>query len=190
MTSGAKVVIVMFAAVIAIALFVVAAFLLTNEPAVRCVEGELQDNAVRPDGSVLPRVETFSTLDEAESFICRRIPHPRDTGDFALQEVRVARELNLGRTIEGEGGADIEIDYGSGDDASVAFTFGAFFPPISLPANGGETMLIRGKHAIVTRAGDAGTVQWNDGQWTFTGGTEGAGGFSFDDMLRILESVR
>ena len=111
MTSGAKVVIAMFGAVGAIAVFVVVAFLLTDQPAVRCVEGELQDTAVRADGSVLPRVETYTTLEEAESFICRRIPHPRDTGDLALREVRVARERNLGNTIEGEGGASTEIEY-------------------------------------------------------------------------------
>jgi hypothetical protein len=191
MTSGAKVVIVMFAAVIAIALFVVAAFLLTNKPAVKCVEGEMQDNAVRPDGSVLPRVETFSTLDEAESFICRRIPHPRNTGDFVLKEVRVARKLSLGRTIEGEGGADIEIDYAPEGQETPSFSFGAFFPPIPLPSGAHETISLQGVDALLARAGDAAaTVQWNKGSWTFTAGAEFDDQLSLDDLLRILETVR
>jgi hypothetical protein len=190
MTSGARVVLALFAAVLAIALIAVGGYLLTRETPVECVEGELQDNAFRADGSVLPRVESFPTVEQAESFICRRIPHPRDTDGLAIKEVRVARKLNLGRTIEGEGGADIEIDYAAERDTQLAFTFGAFFPPLPLPRNGDDGIALQGVDAIVNRAGDAGTIQWNKGQWTFTGGTDGEGGFTLDDLLRVLESVR
>jgi hypothetical protein len=189
-TSGAKVVIAMFAATGAIAAFVVVAFLLTNAQAVRCVEGEMQDNAVRPDGTVLPRVETFSTLEEAESFICRRIPHPRDTGNLTLREVRVARELSLGKTIEGEGGADIEIDYAADGSAAGALAFAVVFPPIPLPEGAGELISVRGEDAILASVRTAATVQWNKGDFTFSAGAEFSPDFSLEDLLAILESVR
>jgi hypothetical protein len=190
MTSGARVVIVMFAAVIAIALLVVAAFLLTNERAVRCVEGELQDNAVRPDGSVLPRVETFSTLEEAESFICRHIPHPRNTGGLNLARVRVARELNLGRTIEGEGGASIEFEYES--DHVLQLRLQVTFPPEDeaedVEGPGVERISLRGVSAILQSI-DAGTrVFWTQGGFSYF--ADARTGFDRDTLLRVLESVR
>ncbi len=188
MTSGAKVVLVMFGSVLAIAAFVVAAFLLTDGPAVRCVTGELQDNAVRADGSVLPRVETFSTIEEAEGFICRRIPHPRDIDGLTLSEVRVARERNLGDTIEGEGGANVELEYARPDGA--IFALAVVFPSVPFTEFSGERIAVQGQEAMLQNPGGIVTVQWNKDGWTFSAGAELEVDFTLEAMLDLLESIR
>jgi len=190
-TSGAKVVILMFASVLAIAALVVVAFLLTKEPAVRCVEGEMQDNAVRADGSVLPRVETFSTLGAAEAFICRRIPHPRATGDLMLREVRVARELSLGKTIEGEGGASIEIEYASGR-AAASLRLAVKFPEVPLPeaTAAEERVRIQGREGFLFSRDGLTLAQWNKGGFTFAAEARLDAAFTLEDALAALETVR
>jgi hypothetical protein len=188
-TSGARVVIAMFGAVAALTVLVVAAFLLTDEPAVRCVEGELQDNAARPDGTVLPRVETFATLGEAESFICRRIPHPRSTGDLTLTQVRVARERNLGETIEGKGGASMELEYWLDDVSRLRLL--VTFPPEGESGVEGpppEEITIRGEPALLQGV-DSGTyVLWAREGFSFFAAA--APGVERSALLQMLESVR
>jgi hypothetical protein len=189
MTSGAKVVVAMFGAVGAIALLAVIAFLLMDDQAVRCVEGELQDNAVRADGSVIPRVETFESLEEAEAFICRRIPHPRETGDFTLSAVRVARERNLGDTIEGEGSADVELDYAALPDGAT-FNFGVSFPPEPVEGDPADHIEIGGSEAVLKQNEDLASVQWNRDGWTIYVPAQLTANFEAADLMEILESVR
>jgi hypothetical protein len=189
MTSGAKVVIAMLGAVGAIAIFAVIAVLVTNDDRVRCVEGELQDNAVGPDGRVRPRVETFGTLEEAEAFICHRIPHPRRPDDLNLTTVRVARERNLGDTIEGEGGASIELEYGASAGAD-SFAVALTLPPMALPVDTVQPITIRGEDAVLFNVGEVATAQWNEGAWTIAGRAILDTDFTLEDFLRVLESVR
>jgi hypothetical protein len=189
-TSGAKVVLVTLGGVVAVAIFVVAAFLLTDTNNLRCVEGELQDNALRPDGSVLPRIESFETIEDAEAFICRRIPHPLDTGDLILRRVHVARQLNLGKTIEGEGGASIEFEYEL--DYVPQLRLQVAFPPQdeseAVEGPTVERITLRGVSAFLQSI-DAGTrVVWTQGDFSYF--ADARTGFDRATLLRILESIR
>jgi hypothetical protein len=180
----------MFGGVALVTLAVIVGFLLTHEEPLRCVEGELQDNATRPDGSVLPRVETFDNLRDAEEFICRRIPHPRDTQGFTLTTVRVARERNLGDTIEGEGGADIEFTY-AWEGGGRGFEFSVWFPQELLPSGAGwqETRL-DGKDALVREAAGITSLRWNRGGFSYAAQAELGNTFDLSALISVLESVR
>ena len=180
----------MFGAVLAIAVVVVVAFLLTDGGRVVCVEGELQDNARRADGSFLPRVETFAARGEAESFICRRIPYPRSTGDLMLQTVRVAREQNLGSTIEGEGGASIELEYANSVGGPARLVLQVTFPPLDIPRADGQTARIQGQQALVLDDEIAATVYWNRSGLSFVALGRFAGDFDRDALLAAANSVR
>jgi hypothetical protein len=184
----------MFAAVAAITVAVIAAFLVFGDEGVRCVEGEMQDNATRPDGSVLPRVERFSTFAEAEAFICRSIPHPRQTEGLTLREVRVARERSLGDTIEGEGGAELEADYLSMDgQVTHIVTFGAAFPPRPLLTESGQPLSINGRDGVLIPGepgGEPTEVVWNQDGWTLRSSATLDPDFRLQALLDVLESVR
>jgi hypothetical protein len=183
----------MFAAVAAITVAVIAAFLVFGDEGVRCVEGEMQDNATRADGSVLPRVERFSTFTEAEAFICRSIPRPRQTEGLTLRQVRVARERNLGDTIEGEGGAELEADYLRMDQVTHIVTFGAAFPPSPLPRESGQPLSINGRDGVLIPGepgGEPTEVLWNQDGWTLRSSATLDPDFRLQALLDVLESVR
>jgi hypothetical protein len=185
--SGPKVVLAIFASIIIITILAVGAFFLTDDPSVKCVEGTLQDNQVGPDGEYLPRTESFTTMAEAESFVCRSIPRPRDTADAVLTEVSVTRTTNLGKLIEKEGGAIVDQQYAS-PDGGTAFGLQVVFPsPLwpDLPA-GDETVKIRGHTAQVQHDAGKSTFTWSEGEFFYTASST----MDPDAFLAVLQSVR
>jgi hypothetical protein len=189
--SGAKVVLAMLGGTLAIALVAVAAFLLTDEGNLRCVEGELQDNAVRSDGTFEPRRETFATLEEAEAFVCKRVPHPRELGVLTLREVEVVRSTNLGSLIEGEGSATVSFVYESPGGPSPDLGVGVSFPPQGVPRVDApsEMRTIAGHDALlITREGST-FVYWSTADFDFAAAIVDPS-LSLDDLLAVLESVR
>jgi hypothetical protein len=185
--SGPKVVLAIFASIIVITILAVGAFLLTDDPSVKCVEGTLQDNQVALDGHYLPRTESFTTMADAESFVCRRIPQPRDTVSAVLTQVSVTRTTNLGKLIEKEGGAIVDQQYAS-PDGGTAFSLQVIFPsPLwpELPA-GNETVKIRGHTAQVQHDAGTSTFTWTEGDFFYTASSA----MDPDAFVTLLQSVR
>lgn len=193
MTSGAKVVLAMLGGALAIALIMVAAFLLTDEGNLLCVEGELQDNEVGPDGQFLPRVETFATIEEAEAFVCKHVPHPRDTGGLVLLDVGVVRSTNLGTLVEGDGRAAVTFHYGSSTaerpPLSVQVSFPPQGPPDFVPGDT-ETITVAGNEAALVQPEQGAFVYWTDDGFDFATSSTLDGPITLDELLRILDSVR
>jgi hypothetical protein len=194
-TSGAKVIVLLLGAVGAVALFAVVAFLLTDEPGVRCVEGELQDNRVAPDGTIYPRIESFASLAEAEAFVCRRLPRPRRLDGLELTVVRVARERNLGDTIEGEGGVFMEYEYALAAEPAALRLGVNFPPPGALPEGSGEALSVQGKDGRIAEShrqdgADTAFVVWIKDGFYFNAHALYSPDFDRDALLRVLESVR
>jgi hypothetical protein len=194
-TSGAKVIVLLLGAVGAVALFAVVAFLLTDERGVRCVEGELQDNVIAPDGTIYPRIESFATLAEAEAFVCRRLPRPRRLDGLELSLVRVARERNLGDTIEGEGGVFMEYEYGLAAEPATLRLGVNFPPPNTLPEGSGEALSVRGEEGRIAEGSlqdgvDTAFVVWIKDGFYFNAHARYSPDFDREALLRILESVR
>jgi hypothetical protein len=191
-TSGAKVVIAMLGSTLLIALLVLTAFLLVDDNNIRCVEGELQDNRVGQDGTFEPRRETFATLEEAEAFVCKRIPYPRDTGDLVLTEVDVLRSTNLGTLIEGDGNASISFAYARSPDEPAVLGLQVSFPPQGVPGIDAsvERITVAGDEAILLRPERGAFVYWSNGGFDFAGGSQLGESLTLEEMLAILESVR
>jgi hypothetical protein len=181
----------MFGGTLAIALLVVAAFLLTDDSKLLCVEGELQDNQFDANGQFVPRVESFATRQEAEAFICHQVPYPRQTAGMTLQGVVVTRNTNLGNLIEGTGSANVALDYGFGA-GPARLTLAAILPGYSAtPAQGGEPITLQGTQATLQEAsGDDVAVIWDKGNFHFVAHGRLGDDFPLEDLLQILESVR
>jgi hypothetical protein len=190
-SSGAKVVLALFGGTLAVALIAVAAFLLTDQPNLECVEGELQDNQVDANGNFIPRVESFDTRQEAEAFICHEVPYPRDTAGMTLSNVVVTRNSNLGKLIEGTGFATVSLDYAF-DDGPARLTLDATIPIGALPpAEDGEPITVQGEKATLTEAPDDEVyVTWDKGSFHFVAHGRLGDDLQLEDLLRILESVR
>ncbi len=193
MSSGAKVVLAMVGGALAVALIAVAAFLLTDEPKLLCVEGELQDNQIDPNGRFLPRTETFATVGEAESFVCRLIPHPRNTAGLTLNKVEVFRTTNLGKLIEGEGRAIVTFRYSREINSDPSFTLEVSFPSLGAPELEGsspEPATVAGQEASLVRTAGATFVYWTDTEIDFAGSSEQNDAASLDQLLNLLNSIR
>jgi hypothetical protein len=185
----------MLGGTLAVALIAVAAFLLTDEDNLQCVEGELQDNAVDANGRFIPRIETFSTVEEAEAFVCKHVPHPRDAGDLSLTGVEAVRDTNLGSLIEGEGRAALTFLYGpAGQEDAPPATLGVAvsFPPLGVPPleTPAEDLTIAGHDALLVRDDRDTLVFWSTSDYDFAASARLVDGFSLEDMLAVLESVR
>lgn len=191
MTSGARIVLALFGGTIAIALVAVAAFLLTDDSRLLCVEGELQDNQLDANGRFLPRVESFATREEAEAFICHHVPYPRETAGMMLQSVVVTRNTNLGKLIEGTGSANVALDYGF-DGEPPRLTLAATLPAAAAePAPDGEPLDLAGTRATLTQAsGEDVYVSWEKAGFHFVALGRLGDDLQLEDLLRILESVR
>ncbi len=190
MSSGARVVIAMFGGVAALTVLIVGAFFLTDTGNLRCVEGELQDNARDASGNFVPRVESFATVAEAEAFICRKLPRPRRTSGLALAGVSTTRSHNLGSVIEGTGGAVTEFSY-VGDEPASFLDLTVGFPESRPETSGEETLRLLGVEAELTRAQDGGAIlTWDKGGMSFRARAGFGAGFDFEDMLVMLESIR
>ncbi len=190
--SGAKVVLAMLGGTLAVALIAVAAFLLTDEPNLRCVESELQDNQVGPDGRFLPRTETFATVEEAEAFVCRRIPHPSNTAELDLSGVEVVRTTNLGQLIEGDGRAVVTLRYSRDDTVVPMFSLRVSssaqgLPEINAPS---EPITVVANAAILVREAGGAMVYWSAGGFDFAGASTQDDPASLAALLALLDSVR
>ena len=194
MSSGARVVIALLGAVGAIAVLAVIVFLVTDEPGVRCVEGELQDNPTAAGGQVRPRVAVFRTRPEAEAFVCRRIPYPRDTRDLELKLVRVAREGRLADLIEGSAGATIELEYdtAAGEPTGIPLRLSVSFlttsPPFEAPFD--QKLKVRGRDADLVMLEEMTVVRWQREGFTFVAFARLSPGFTLEELRRLLDSVR
>lgn len=193
MTSGARLVLALLGGALAVALLTVAGFLLTDDANLLCAEGELQDNAVGADGQFLLRIETFATVDEAEAFVCKHVPHPRDTGNLVLLDVGVVRTTNLGQLVEGDGRAAVTFHYGTPasrqPDLSVQVSFPIQGPP-DFVAGDAETFMLAGEEATLVLPEQGAFVYWTHDGFDFATSSTLGGPVALDEVLRILESVR
>jgi hypothetical protein len=185
--SGPKVVLAIFASIIVITILAVGAFFLTDDPSVKCVEGTLQDNQLASDGQYLPRTESFTTMADAESFVCRSIPQPHDTAGAVLTQVSVTRTTNLGKLIEKEGGAIVDQQYAS-SDGGTAFSLDVTFPSPLWPElpTGDELVKIRGHTAQVQHVAGTSTFTWTEGDFFYTASSA----MNADAFVTLLQSVR
>lgn len=192
LSSGAKVVLALLGATLAIALIAVAGFLLTDEESVRCVEGQLQDNEVGADGQFIPRTETFATVEEAEAFVCKRVPHPRDTDDLTLTDVEVTRTTNLGQLIEGTGRATVTFLYAPSAEAEPVFSLDVTFPSRGVPDVEApvEEITVAGQEAALVRPERGAFVYWSADGFDYASGSTLEGPLTLEEMLAILDSVR
>lgn len=181
----------MLGGTLAIALLAVAAFLLTDDSKLLCVEGELQDNQLDANGRFLPRVESFATREEAEAFICHSVPYPHETAGMTLQSVVVTRNTNLGKLIEGTGSANVALEYGFADEPA-RLTLAATLPAAAAePAPDGEPIDLAGTQATLTQAsGEDVYVSWDEAGFNFVALGRLGDDLQLEDLLRILESVR
>jgi hypothetical protein len=189
-TSGAKVVLAMAAMTLTIALVVLAAFFLISDDSVACVEGEMQDNALGPDGQFMPRTETFATLEEAEAFVCKHIPHPRDTGPLALQHITVTRSHNLGRLIEGIGYTETEFVYTSAQPG-VGLTLTVDHPGHAPETGQHATLKLNGVTAEKLPSSNGSEVLvWEKDGYGYGADASLGEGLDSEALLAILESIR
>ena len=191
--SGSRLVLAMLGGALAIGLLALAAFFLTREDNLLCVEGELQDNRVGPDGLFLPRTESFATVEEAQAFVCRRVPHPRNTGDLVLRDVAVVRTTNLGRLVEGDGRSALTFHYTEPGSDQPVLSVQASFPSQGAPDFGDasiEQVRVAGNEATLARPEQGVFVYWTDDSFDFAVSSTLADPQQQGELLQILDSTR
>jgi hypothetical protein len=112
-----------------------------------------------------------------------------------LTGVEAVRDTNLGSLIEGEGRASLTFLYGpAGRDDAPPATLGVAvsFPPLGVPAleTPAEDLTIAGHDALLVRDDRGPLVYWSTADYDFAASARLDDGFSLEDMLAVLESVR
>jgi hypothetical protein len=131
-------------------------------------------------------------VEEAEAFVCKRIPHPRDTGPLVLRDVEVVRTTNLGQLIEGSGSATVSFRYARQPDAEPVFSVEVSFPASGVPdleEGPVDRISVAGHEAALVRPERGAFVYWSaDGFDVAAGGL--LSDLPLEDMLAILDSTR
>jgi hypothetical protein len=195
MTSGAKVVLAMLGGTLAIALFVVAAFLLTDEGNLRCVANEDTLNPRDAEGRILPETRSYDNISDAEAFICHGVAYPRLEG-WVLESAAATRSSDLGKVIEGEASAAVLLTY-SRADAGASVEIDVSPSAIQRPDFEGdrESVLVGNAEATLIRSPEPGYPRIRRVLWKANGLDFMATAFLTDDfteseLLALLESVR
>lgn len=193
MSSGPKVVLAILGSTLAIALLAVAAFLLTDEPNLRCVAGEDTVNPHDAEGRVLPETRTYDNIADAEAFICHRIAYPRLEG-WALESAAATRSGSLGKVIEGEAMAGVLLTYRQTSGLQRSVDIDVTPSRIQRPDFGGEQEAVRVRDAAATLIRgpqqDQRRVLWQAGGLDFMATAYVGDDFTEQDLLAVLESVR
>ena len=158
-----------------------------------CVEGDLATNPINQFGRVEERIEDFSSLEEAESFICHRIRYPRETGNLRIERIRAKRSLSLVATLEGAGDAYVLIDYIGADADHYILARIASLPFTDLTrSTRDEPLLVQGVEGFLRHGGRTGNVVavWQKDDLYFSITSQLHDDLTMDDFLVILESVR
>jgi len=158
-----------------------------------CVEGDLATNPINQFGRVEERIEDFSSLEEAESFICHRIRYPRETGNLRIERIRAKRSLSLVATLEGAGDAYVLIDYIGADADHYILARIASLPFTDLTrSTRDEPLLVQGVEGFLRHGGRTGNVVavWQKDDLYFSITSQLHDDFTMDDFLAILESIR
>jgi hypothetical protein len=161
-------------------------------PGLACVEGELAENPVER-GQVLERLEEFTTIEEAEAFICHRIAYPRNTAGMTLQRIRAIRSHSLAQTLEGIGDAYVILDFvGSNPDYYILARIASlpFTDIIRGPRD--EDLFVQGVAGFLRHGGREGNVvaNWQKDGIYFGMTTQLHDDFNLGDFVEVLESVR
>ena len=158
-----------------------------------CVEGDLAKNPINQFGRVEERIEDFSTLEEAESFICHRVRYPREIGTLTIERIRAKRSHSLVDTLEGVGDAYVLIDYVGTDAGHYIVARIASLPFTDLTrSTRDEPLLVQGVEGFLRHGGRTGNVVavWQKDDLYFSITSQLHDDFTMDDFLAILESIR
>lgn len=167
----------------------------------RCVTGAAarnptEPNAVHPGQTItLPTNETFTSVLDAEAFICLRVPYPRDTGDWTLVGVRAERSHSLAQFVDGKGYRAIEMFYRNATTRtqfSLRVQPGA---PGTIEGSGPPQPFSIGDIAGSLRSRSQNslgpavfTLDWQQNGFWFM--VLGGGSLRAQDLLPLLESIR
>ena len=166
----------------------------------RCVTGRAAQNPTVADQRdpsrrlTLPTNQTFATVEEAEAFICLRVPQPRDTGDWSLVSVRAERSHSLAQFLNGTGYRALDIFYRN-DALHLAFDLHVTPSRTEIEGSGPPRPFaigdIQGK--LYSRPSDAMgpgvfTLTWTQAGFSFM--AMGTGAVPVEAILPVLESIR
>jgi hypothetical protein len=157
-----------------------------------CVQGEAAMNETQMDEGgaevTLPAIEAFSTVEEAEAFVCQELPQAQALDDWRIVSVIALRSHSLD---EPEGQSIIEIEYYSERLNTLVWlrvpgrerVTGAG-EPLTVPV--GEVtgrLWLPGRGLFI--------FQWTRGGFTYLAhGFLGSGAHVQRDVLPLLETVR
>jgi hypothetical protein len=184
--SGPVVIVAIFGSVIVITFIAVAAFFLTKQPNLKCDAGDASTNPVDASGHVVPLTKTFTSIGDAESFICHRIAYPSELQGLKLETISATRDSGLGDVIEGIANAFVTLTY-AGNGASLSLEVSPF--PIDAPvgATKPESVEVQGQGAKLIEDAGKQTVWWGKDKLYFLAT---ASGLDRQTLLAILDSVQ
>jgi hypothetical protein len=157
---------------------------------ISCAGGEVAENEIDALGRSKPRTEHFTSLTEAEAFVCRRIPHVTQSEKLSLLTVTVERSTSIEQYSQGNGQAVAVFQYASlldGGELGVVVTL----PPQGGPdLSGSRTSTIAGHVAYIHEQQAMTVVHWKTDDYALTAIGALTDEFTLDRMLAVLESVR
>jgi hypothetical protein len=161
-----------------------------------CVSGaDAQNPTPDPSGLTLPENRVFSTIEEAQAFVCFRIPYPRDTEGWQFQAANALRSHDLGTLLQdARGFRRVMLGYDDGHDGSL-LRIEVIYGSIGEVSGGGgeEQTTIHGAPATIATGGPFPAfmgVHWEEGSVGFLATASLTPEFTREDVLRILESIR
>jgi hypothetical protein len=161
-----------------------------------CMSGADARNATDDSsGLTLPENRVFSTIEEAQAFVCFRIPYPRDVGSWHFQGANVLRSHDLGTTLQdARGFRRVLLGYDDGRSGTL-LRIEVIYGGIGEVSGGGaeEQTTIHGAPATVATGGPFPAfmgVHWEEHGIGFLATASLTPEFTRKDVLRILESIR
>ena len=195
--SGAKVVIAILGALVAVVGIVLLGFALFEPEGAPCATGEAAENPF-VNGRYEKRNELFTTVNDAEAFICHSVPELAAEG-WALERIAAERTVPIEFLVEGDGLGVVTLGYledASGRPLTVDATpnFGqSYFASRIPPQRTEEPVLIRGLSGTAYGFGinpDFVTVIWVDDTLEHRATAQLTPDFELAQLIDVLQTLR
>jgi hypothetical protein len=120
---------------------------------------------------------TFSDVQEAEAFVCHRLPRPA-AADLRLESIEAYRSHSLRDVVEGRGYTEAVLSFRHDSTGQVVLL--GVSKAGSVPPGAARDGLLPAVSGSVWRQGDLELSLWS----------AGGAGFSQQELLRIKESIK
>lgn len=194
--SGARLVLAILGALAVVVGVVMIGFIAFEPEAAPCAGGDAADNPF-VNGQYQARDELFTSVRDAEAFICHDVPELKAEG-WALERIAAHRTVPLEFLVEGEGLGIVTLGYledASGRPLTIdaAPVSGPSYFESLIPAeHTADTVLVKGRNATVYRYGinpDQVEVLWRDDTLEHRATVMLDDRFTQDDLLRVLQTL-